>query len=175
MPQAKRKDQSSAGKRSTYNQYSYSIHLGMLVREYGIVVRTVLITTFKELFDDCYCNNWSVRIGSRIGTLRFLRARQIIASLISRVRILIIITFMHYLIILGIGGNLFGQFLPSRELVMAVDDGDVVTVNVAKERRAMAFDSDYFFFPDLRGMVIFYSSATEHCLPPLLWRESWPH
>ncbi len=94
--------------------------------------------------------------------------------------------FMHYLItnnlLLGIGGNLFGQFLPSHELVMAVDDGDVVTVNVgSKEEASHGGDGlrlGLLLLPrherngDLLACAI---PVPPNLVSPLRWRESWPH
>ncbi len=44
------------------------------------------------------------------------------------------------------------------EVVVALDDGDLLTVQIAKERKAfgvLAYDSDYFFFPDMAGIKLF--------------------
>ncbi len=43
-------------------------------------------------------------------------------------------------------------------MIVALGDGDLMTVQVAKEKGAfgvLAFDSDYFFFPDMAGVKIF--------------------
>ncbi len=54
-------------------------------------------------------------------------------------------------------------FFCSVEVLVAVEDGDLLTAETAAARNAfglMAYDSDFFFFPAIEGVKI-YSNRTK--------------
>lgn len=58
------------------------------------------------------------------------------------------------------------------EVVASLEDGDLRAAREARDRRAfgvLAYDSDYFFFPDMAGVRIFSNRSRELYAPSSAW------